>query len=128
MTDEQIIAAILAGDKESFRLLIKRYESLVAATVYGILGSTSEAEDVGQETFVRFYQSLAKFRGEAKAGTYLTRIAVNLSLNALKRKKRYRTIFSAADESVLNVADSGAVKREFNGTLELIQNAIQKQL
>jgi len=55
--------------------------------VISILGYSPEAEDVGQETFIRFYRALDKFRGESSPGTYLTRIAVNLSLNELKIKQ-----------------------------------------
>lgn len=60
----------------------------------GMLGDCPEAEDVGQETFVRLYKSLARFRGESSLRTYLTRIAINLSLNGLKRRKRRRLLFS----------------------------------
>jgi RNA polymerase sigma-70 factor (ECF subfamily) len=53
-----------------------------------MLGDCAEAEDVGQETFIRFYKALPGFRGESGVRTYLTRIAMNLSLNELKRRKR----------------------------------------
>ena len=53
-----------------------------------MLGSGQEAEDVGQETFIRFYKSLGNFKGEAALGTYLTRICINLCLDALKKRKR----------------------------------------
>jgi len=65
----------------------------VAATVIGMLGHCPEAEDIGQETFIRFYKSLDKFRGDASVGTYLTRIAINLSLNEIKRRRRQRKFF-----------------------------------
>jgi len=61
--------------------------------VIGMLGNCPEAEDIGQETFIRFYKSLDKFRGESSVGTYLTRIAINLSLNEFKRRKRQRKFF-----------------------------------
>jgi len=60
----------------------------VAGTVVGMLGAGDDADDVGQETFIRFYRSMHRFRGDATLRTYLTRIAMNLSLNALKRRKR----------------------------------------
>ena len=88
--DTALIDRARAGDEAAFRGLVERYESQVAATVVGMLGPGDEADDVGQETFVRFYQALSKFRGEAALGTYLTRIAMNLSLNAIKRRQRQR--------------------------------------
>lgn len=94
MQDEELIAAAREGDQNAFRELVSRYEAVVARTVYGMLGNCAEAEDVGQETFVRFYRALGSFRGDSSLRTYLTRIAMNLSLNELKRRKRRRLIFS----------------------------------
>jgi RNA polymerase sigma-70 factor (ECF subfamily) len=93
LTDENLIEIILAGDTESFKELVKRYEGKVASVVIGMLGRGPEAEDVGQETFIRFYKALKRFRGESNIGTYLTRIAINLSLNELKRRKRSGGMF-----------------------------------
>lgn len=53
-----------------------------------MLGDVQEADDVAQEVFIRFYKALDQFRGEAQLLTYLTRIAINQSLNALQRRKR----------------------------------------
>jgi len=69
--------------------------------VISMLGHNQEAEDVGQETFIRFYQSLDKFRGESSIGTYLTRIAINLSLNQIKRRQRYRKLFFSKTENTI---------------------------
>ena len=64
----------------------------------GMLGHCTEAEDIGQETFIRFYKSLNRFRGESSISTYLTRIAINLSLNEIKRRQRHRKYFSNTSE------------------------------
>jgi RNA polymerase sigma-70 factor (ECF subfamily) len=88
LTDEVLVSRAREGDNEAFRELVKRHESLVAGTVIGMLGRCPEADDVGQETFIRFYRSLKNFRGRSKLGTYLTRIAINLSLNELKSRRR----------------------------------------
>ena len=77
-----------SGNQSAFASLIKLYEGQIAATVIGMLGNIPEADDIGQETFIRFYKSLGNFRGDSEVGTYLTRIAINLSLNELKRRKR----------------------------------------
>jgi len=53
-----------------------------------MLGNTQEAEDVGQEVFIKFYYTMENFRGDAELITYLTRIAINLSINELRRRKR----------------------------------------
>ena len=97
-SDERMLALARDGDQMAFQVLVKKYEPVVAATVIGMLGSSAEADDVGQETFVRFYKSLHRFRGEAKLGTYLTKIAMNLSLDALRRRKRNRGRFWHQEE------------------------------
>lgn len=97
ISDEALIVASRSGDTRAFRQLVERYESRVAATVIGMLGPGAEAEDVGQETFVRFYRSLDRFRGEASVATYLTRIAINQSLTALQKRRRWRERFVSRD-------------------------------
>jgi len=97
-TDRDLIDRARAGDERAFRDLVERYEPRVAATVVGMLGPGDEAEDVGQETFIRLYRSLDRFRGDSSLGTYLTRIAINLSLTALKRRKRWISRFSRQED------------------------------
>jgi RNA polymerase sigma-70 factor (ECF subfamily) len=84
----EILARLKSGDEAAFRALVERYEGQVAATVTGILGYGPDIDDIGQETFVQFFRTLGRFRGEAAIATYLVRIAINLSLNELRRRKR----------------------------------------
>lgn len=106
-TDLQLIEAVRAGRKDAFTELVERHRKAVAATVRGMLGNVMEADDVGQEVFVRFYHSLGKFRGDSQVRTYLTRIAINLSLNEIKRNKRKGRVFrTGEDDSMGNIADS----------------------
>jgi RNA polymerase sigma-70 factor (ECF subfamily) len=91
-----------------------------------MLGHTTEAEDVGQETFVRFYQSLDRFRGDSTIGTYLTRIAINLSLNEIRKRKRRRNLFYTKDENTIeNVPDAQDFKDQ-KETNTLVQGGLQK--
>ena len=78
-TNEQLAAAARDGDMDAFRMLVEKLEPRVAATVIGMLGPGPDAEDVGQETFVRFYRALNSFRGDSSVVTYVTRIAINLA-------------------------------------------------
>ncbi len=125
MTDRELIEAVVAGNNSSFKELVKRYEPRIAATVKGMLGNVSEAEDVGQETFIRFYKGIKKFRGDASVGTYLTRIAINLSLNELKRRKRKSMIFQENNEESFELPDKDT-KTGFDENKEFIHKAIQK--
>ncbi len=97
--DRVLIDRARAGDERAFRELVERHEARVAATVIGMLGPGDEAEDVGQETFIRLHRSLDRFRGDSSLGTYLTRIAINLSLTALKKRKRRLSRFLSQDDT-----------------------------
>jgi len=96
--DEELIAEARGGDMTAFKVLVERHEQKVASMVKAMLGDTPEASDVGQEVFIRFYESLGNFRGESALGTYLVRIAINLSLNEIKKKKKRNKFFIPIDE------------------------------
>lgn len=120
-----MIDSVIAGNHAAFKELVIRYESRVAATVIGMLGNVPEAEDVGQETFIRFYNGLKNYRGDASVATYLTRIAINLSINELKRRKKKMLIFQQNDISELELP-AQKQEKNFNEEKVLVQKAIQK--
>lgn len=97
-SDVDLIARARAGDDRAFGALVERHQGAVAATVIGMLGRGDDADDVGQETFIRFHRSLDRFRGESSLKTYLVHIAMNLSINALKRRRRSLLRFVSGDE------------------------------
>jgi len=92
--DGKLIQASLDGDQIAFGEIVNRYRKMVARTVKGMLGDSVYSEDVGQDVFIKLYHSLQDFRGEAKLSTYIQKIAVNLTLNEIKRRKRFFTTFS----------------------------------
>jgi RNA polymerase sigma-70 factor (ECF subfamily) len=98
-TDEELLELARRGDDFAFREIVIRFEPVVAATIIGMLGRGDDAEDVGQETFIRFHRALRDFRGESSLKTYLVRIAMNLSLNALKSRRRLSLRFISRDQT-----------------------------
>jgi RNA polymerase sigma-70 factor (ECF subfamily) len=125
-TDRELVAAARDGDDGAFDRIVRRYEPAVAATVIGMLGHCAEAEDVGQETFIRFYRALKDFRGDSSLKTYLTRIAINLSLNELKRRKRKVSLFSRKPVEEYHDLAAPAARSEDLDNLELIRWAMDK--
>jgi RNA polymerase sigma-70 factor (ECF subfamily) len=107
-SDEELLRFSRGGHIAAFGELVRRYESKVAATVIGMLGQCDEADDIGQETFIRFYNALKSFRGDSSIGTYITRIAMNLSLNEIRRRERRRFLFKRIDHE--NELDEPAVE------------------
>jgi RNA polymerase sigma-70 factor (ECF subfamily) len=97
----------LAGDTEAYAALVKQYQKMVHALAFRMTGSLNDAEDLTQETFLRAYQQLDSFRGEAKFSTWLCQIAVNLSLNWRAREKRRGDIHSKWAGNLI-VEDTGS--------------------
>jgi RNA polymerase sigma-70 factor (ECF subfamily) len=127
LSDQQLVELSLHGDRMAFSEIVSRYESSVARTVMGILGRIPEADDVGQETFVRFFQSMASFRWESSLSTYLTRIAINLSLNEIKKKKRVVSLFSRRDDEDVETDVPDPVEpHSKRDAKEAVEKALQK--
>ena len=124
-TDEELIQLVQSGNNEAFRYIVDRYQGRVATTVKAMLGEGTEAQDVGQETFIRFYKSVSAFRGESSVATYLNRIAINLSLNALKRRKRFFTRFERTEDNH-SIISKDTVDEDSFEKRELIEKALQK--
>lgn len=126
-TDDVLLERARTGDHRAFQQLVERYESKVAATVVSMLGRGAEADDVGQETFIRFYRAMDQFKGNAALGTYLTRIAINQSLKALRRRQRWTERFFSRDDEEVFVAEPVVAPRddvEEREQSELVQEAL----
>ncbi|MFC2167203.1 RNA polymerase sigma factor, partial [Acidobacteriota bacterium] len=80
----------------------------------------------GQETFIRFYKSLDTFRGDSSISTYLTRIAMNLSLNEIKRRQRRRKHISENSEKGIENIPEKAASKNTGETKELVHAGVQK--
>lgn len=76
------------GDRAAFGKLVRLHQRRVYACAAQMMGNRSEAEDAVQETFLRAFRAIARFDGRAELSTWLYRICVNVSLNALRRRKR----------------------------------------
>jgi len=125
-SEQELVRKAQNGDKNAFKELVEQNERRVAATVIGMLGNCPEADDVGQETFIRFYQSLEKFRGESSVGTFLTRIAINLSLNELKRRKRRNTHFFSRGGEKLETAPDKKDRKNKQELKEIVHLGIEQ--
>ena len=87
ISDAAVVAQVLAGDKDAFRLLVERHTRSIYSVVYRMTGNQHDAEELLQETFLRAYKSLHRFELRSSFSTWLYRIAVNRCLDFLKAKK-----------------------------------------
>jgi RNA polymerase sigma-70 factor, ECF subfamily len=86
--DHELAQAIVAGDRDAFRLLVDRESGPVVRACTRVLGNAEAAEDVAQECFVTAFQLIGTWRGEGSLHGWLLRIAVNRALRAAKSQPR----------------------------------------
>jgi RNA polymerase sigma-70 factor, ECF subfamily len=88
--EQQLINEAKSGSREAFRCLVERYMKQAYTIAYGFVNDHHGAEEIAQDAFVRVYESLSSFRGDAAFSTWLFRIVTNLSLNRVTQMKRRR--------------------------------------
>ncbi len=86
-SDQELVEQVRKGVRPAFTQLMRRYQERVYWTARRIVGSHDDADDIAQETFIRAYLALGDYRGDASFFTWLYRIAVNLSLNAVRKRQ-----------------------------------------
>ncbi len=87
-TDAEVIARVSAGDRDAFRVIVERHARNVFRLAYRMVGNEADADDVVQETFLRAFRQIGRFESRSNLGTWLHRIAVNCSLDLLRRRPR----------------------------------------
>jgi RNA polymerase sigma-70 factor (ECF subfamily) len=105
--DDEILRRLREGDDEAFDEIVRLYQGDVYRLAYRLTGNPAEADDVAQETFLRAYQALPGFRGEASLRTWVLRIASNLSLNVLQSARVARRDPGHVAEKAPAVAPAG---------------------
>jgi RNA polymerase sigma-70 factor (ECF subfamily) len=88
LDDRALVEACLAGRREAFDQIVVRHRRAVYRLCYRFVGNHEDATDLAQESFLRAYRALRSFKGDSAFGTWLHRIAVNLSLNAVATRAR----------------------------------------
>jgi len=89
--DAELVSGSLAGQRDAFRRIVERYQSLICSLAYSATGSVSQSEDIAQETFVTAWKELARLREPCKLRSWLCGIARNLIGKALRREERQPT-------------------------------------
>ena len=93
--DASLVRRFVGGDESAFTEIMERYRAKIFTVSFSLLHSHGDAEEVTQDTFIRAYRGLAKFRGDSSLATWLYRIAVNLARNRywfFFRRRRHLTV------------------------------------
>jgi RNA polymerase sigma factor (sigma-70 family) len=133
--DRALVQQVQAGDVAAFNRLIVKYRERLYSVIYNMTGNREDTADLAQDTFIRAFQSINRFQGNATFFTWLYRIAVNSTVTHL-RKNRLRTFFSLEkvveegknSEIIAALTDkSGAERDTFVKELqEKLNDALQK--
>jgi len=87
VSDAIAVERTLAGDRDAYRVLVERHGRMVYRMAYRMTGNAHEAEEVVQEAFVRGYQKLGQFTGQANFATWVYRIAANYAIDRMRQRK-----------------------------------------
>ena len=105
--DEELVKAAQKSDMAAFEELVARHRDKIYARAFSMLRNEDEATDLSQEAWVKGWQRLNQFQGEASFATWMTRIVINLCLDQLRKQKRIRS------ESIDEMNDeTGGVERQ----------------
>ena len=88
LSDHELVAATRSGDEDAFAEIISRYKNPITNFLYRFLNDYEEAVDLAQETFVRLYFALDRYHTEYAFSTYIYRIATNLAISEIRKRKR----------------------------------------
>jgi RNA polymerase sigma factor (sigma-70 family) len=127
-SEQELIALILKGEQQHFKVLVERYQAMAFTIAYRYTRNREDAEELAQSAFVKAYRSLADYRGDAKFSTWLYTIVSSLGLSFV-RKKKLDTL-SLTNEKVQFAADSigggfSANTIETKSKVQMVQKAIQ---
>ena len=128
IADDILVGRILKGESAAFKVLVERYQNLVFTIAFRITGKREEAEEVSQDVFLKVYNSLAGFEGNAKFSSWIYRIAHNTALTKIRnRKEEFKELDTTGNRdyglanSVVNEADQTFTKEYINKAINLLE-------
>jgi RNA polymerase sigma-70 factor (ECF subfamily) len=105
--DHELVRATLDGDATAYRCLVERYQGRIYSVVFGMVRNPEDARELSQDAFVKAYKNLSRFRLESSFYTWLCRIAMNVSIDHLRRQKLRRT--EAFEEGIASRDGTGVI-------------------
>lgn len=116
LSDFSLVQQAISGNDKAFEILMRRNNRALYRAARSILQDDAEAEDAVQEGYLKAYQALAQFKGEAKLTTWLTRIVINEALEKIRKRKKESGTVSLENvldlEMHLNNANDGKARAD----------------
>lgn len=128
ISDADAIKRVLSGNRDSFEILVLRYQQMVYATVWTYLRDTTLAEDATQEAFLTAIQHLKSVRNPNRFGPWLYRISRNIAIRAGKKISREKAALEAFSREQPCESPSGWEDAELDGALETLPQKAREAL
>lgn len=124
--DQHYIDKILQGETNAFAVLVDRYKNMIYTLTLKMIKNKEEAEEVAQDTFIKVYNSLGKFKGDSKFSTWIYKIAYNTCLDNLKKNKKEDLNISIDEFSahLIKTMDNALSALEDKERKQTIQNCL----
>ncbi|PIE90867.1 MAG: hypothetical protein CR997_04380 [Acidobacteria bacterium] len=113
LTDMQCVENILNGDGRHFDVLVRRYQQHVMSLIFKHVRNQEAARDLTQDVFFKVYRKLKNFKGESKFSSWLYRIAVNESIDYLRKQKRQ------SEDSLQTILEKGLEPRDQSDSADI---------
>jgi len=114
LSDQHFINQIIGGNTNAFSILVDRYKDLIFSLALKMVKNREEAEEVAQDTFIKVFNSLDKFKGDSKFSTWIYKVAYNTCLDRMKRNKK--------EEGNINIDDFS------EHLIKTMENALSKMI
>ena len=133
MTEGEYIEGLKRGDEKVFREFVDQYQLSLLKLCIGFLHNQEDAKDIVQDVFIEVFQSIGQFRGDALLSTWLFRIAVNKSMNQIRKNKNKRilsnidSVMPFKKKAIANITDESEISDRHIETKEqakIIRKAI----
>ncbi len=129
INDQHYINQIVEGNSNAFSILVNQYKDLVFTLAYKMLKNKEEAEEVSQDTFIKIFKSINKFKGDSKFSTWIYKITYNTCLDKLKKNKKENSVVYLEDfnehqvkaiENILESIDEKERNQKIQECLQLL--------
>ena len=91
--DQLYITKVINGDTNAFAYLVDNYKNMVYSLAFKMTKNREEAEEISQDTFIKAFKNLEKFKGDSKFSTWLYRIGYHAALDSIKKNKNHNSSF-----------------------------------
>lgn len=116
--EPELIARVVAGDRLAARELYDAHAQRVFRLVFRLTGEGELARELTQETFIRAFAQLGRFRGESALSTWLHRVTISVVSNAMRKVKRFRTREADLDEASLMAVETRTADPDLRDRLD----------